>query len=44
MLQDKQLNIKEIASRLGFLEASHFSNYFKKHTAQSPADYRKQQV
>ena len=40
----KQLNVKEIAGRLGFLEASHFSNYFKKHTAQSPADYRKQLV
>lgn len=42
MLQDKQMNIKEVAGRLGFLEASHFSNYFKKHTHQSPADYRKQ--
>lgn len=44
MLQDKSLSIKEIAGRLGFLEASHFSNYFKKHTAQSPVDYRKQAV
>lgn len=42
MLQDKDMNIKEIAGRLGFLEASHFSNYFKKHTSQSPAEYRKQ--
>jgi len=41
MLQDKLMNIKEIAGRLGFLEASHFSNYFKKNTAQSPAEYRK---
>ena len=41
MLQDKILNIKEIAGRLGFLEASHFSNYFKKNTTQSPAEYRK---
>jgi len=44
MLQDKDLSIKEIAGRLGFLEASHFSNYFKKHTSQSPAEYRKQLV
>jgi AraC family transcriptional activator of pobA len=44
MLQDKQINIKEIAGKLGFLEASHFSNYFKKHTTQSPAEYRKQVV
>ncbi|WP_205513271.1 helix-turn-helix domain-containing protein [Longitalea arenae] len=44
MLQDKSMNIKEIAAKLGFLEASHFSNYFKKHTHQSPADYRRQLV
>ena len=44
MLQNKQINIKEVASRLGFLEASHFSNYFRKHTHQSPAEYRKQSV
>jgi AraC-like DNA-binding protein len=42
MLQNKLLTIKEIAARLGFLEPAHFSNYFKKHTAQSPAAYRKQ--
>ncbi|QEC42027.1 helix-turn-helix domain-containing protein [Pseudobacter ginsenosidimutans] len=44
MLQNKQVSIKEVASRLGFLEASHFSNYFRKHTHQSPAEYRKQSV
>lgn len=44
MLQNKEISIKEVAGRLGFLEASHFSNYFKKHTEQSPAAYRKQQV
>ena len=43
MLQDPELSIKEIAGRLGFLEAPHFSNYFKKHTLLSPAEYRKQQ-
>lgn len=42
MLQDEALSIKEIASRLGFLETPHFSNYFKKHTSISPAGYRKQ--
>lgn len=42
LLQDKTLSIKEIADKLGFLEAPHFSNYFKKHTGQSPAEYRKQ--
>jgi AraC-like DNA-binding protein len=44
MLQNKLLSIKEIAGRLGFLEASHFSNYFKKHTSLSPAEYRKHLV
>ncbi|SEL83164.1 helix-turn-helix domain-containing protein [Parapedobacter koreensis] len=42
MLQDEGLSIKEIAARLGFLETPHFSNYFKKHTSISPAEYRKQ--
>lgn len=42
MLQKEDLNIKEIAARLGFLETSHFSNYFKKQTSISPAEYRKQ--
>ncbi|GAB3171182.1 helix-turn-helix domain-containing protein [Telluribacter humicola] len=42
LLQDQDLSVKEIANRLGFLEAPHFSNYFKKHTSLSPADYRKQ--
>ena len=42
LLQNKDLAIKEIANRLGFLEAPHFSNYFKKHTSLSPVDYRRQ--
>lgn len=42
LLQDTALSIKEIADRLGFLEAPHFSNYFKKHTSLSPVEYRKQ--
>lgn len=42
MLQDPAQSIKGIAGRLGFLEAPHFSNYFKKHTALSPAQYRRQ--
>ncbi|WP_240643151.1 helix-turn-helix domain-containing protein [Sinomicrobium pectinilyticum] len=35
------VSIKEIGNHLGFLEASHFSNYFKKHSGKSPAAYRK---
>ncbi len=42
LLQDTDLSIKEIANKLGFLEASHFSGYFKKNTSLSPAEYRKQ--
>ena len=43
MLQNTSLSIKEIAYRLGFVEPTHFSNYFKKHTGVSPVLYRKQQ-
>lgn len=43
LLQDVTIPIKEIAYRLGFAESTHFSAFFKKHTAVSPADYRKQQ-
>lgn len=41
MLQNEAFSIKEIASKLGFHEAAHFSNYFRKHTDTSPAEYRK---
>jgi len=44
MLQNPELSIKEIAARLGFIEAPHFSNYFKRNTLISPLEYRKQQV
>jgi AraC-like DNA-binding protein len=42
LLQNSSVSIKEIAYLLGFAEATHFSNYFKKHTDLSPASYRKQ--
>ncbi|MBS1659917.1 MAG: AraC family transcriptional regulator [Bacteroidetes bacterium] len=44
LLQHSTSSIKEIAYLLGFGESTHFSNYFKKHTELSPADYRKQFV
>ncbi|WP_353185711.1 AraC family transcriptional regulator [Parapedobacter lycopersici] len=40
MLQHSEIPIKEIAARLGFSEAAHFSNYFKKQTGVSPTIYR----
>ena len=43
LLQHSTLSVKEIAYRLGFMEAAHFSNYFNKHTRQSPTKYREQQ-
>ena len=42
LLREDRLSIKETATRLGFLETPHFSNYFKKHTSVSPAEYKKQ--
>lgn len=42
LLQNSSTSIKEIAFLLGFSEANHFSNYFKKYTDTSPVLYRKQ--
>lgn len=42
MLQIASLSVKETAYHLGFGESTHFSNYFKKYTNQSPTTYRKQ--
>ncbi|WP_316838534.1 helix-turn-helix domain-containing protein [Pedobacter gandavensis] len=44
LLQNSRSSIKEIAFMLGFSEATHFSNYFKKYVALSPVAYRKQQL
>ena len=41
MLQHSSTSIKEIAFTLGFMEATHFSNYFKKHMGVSPLLFRK---
>ncbi|HEY4289882.1 MAG TPA: AraC family transcriptional regulator [Puia sp.] len=32
--------IKEMASELGFADTAHFSNFFKRHTQQSPLEFR----
>ncbi|MNQ12373.1 Arabinose operon regulatory protein [compost metagenome] len=41
LLRNSDLSIKEISFQLGFLETTHFSNYFKKNTQHTPAEYRK---
>lgn len=41
LLQNSTTPIKQIAGLLGFTEATHFSNYFKKNTNTSPAFYRR---
>jgi AraC-like DNA-binding protein len=40
LLTQTQWNISEIAFTLGFEEVDHFSNFFKKHSKQSPQHYR----
>ncbi len=42
LLQNKKLSIAQIAEMLNFPNASFFSQYFKKHTSQTPRDYRKE--
>ena len=42
LLQNSSISIKEITFKLGFSEAAHFSNYFKKHTGTTPVQYRKE--
>ncbi len=40
LLKQTQWNISEIAFSLGFDEVSHFSNFFKKHSGESPLKFR----
>jgi len=41
LLQNSNVSVKEIAYCLGFSDAAHFANYFKKHTNTSPLTFRK---
>jgi len=34
-------SVKEVYMELGFEDASHFSRFFKKHTKQSPSDFKR---
>lgn len=40
MLKHSTWSVSEIAYALGFSEATHFNNFFKKHIAQSPSKFR----
>ncbi len=40
LLRHSVWNISEVAYALGFSEATHFSNFFKKHTQSSPLQFR----
>lgn len=40
LLKQSHWNISEIGYSLGFSEATHFSNFFKKHTEVSPTQFR----
>lgn len=44
LLNQTDIAIKNIASRLGFADSSHFSHFFKKLTGDTPAAYRKEQL
>ncbi len=40
MLRHSNWNVSEIAFSLGFMEVTHFNNFFKKHVGQSPLKFR----
>ncbi|MBQ9561751.1 MAG: AraC family transcriptional regulator [Prevotella sp.] len=41
MLRDNSYSIKQIASRLGFANQSHFGSYFRRYVGMSPQQYRR---
>lgn len=40
LLSHSDWNVSEISEALGFEHAAHFTNYFRKHTTQTPTDFR----
>lgn len=42
LLRNNKLSIKQISSRLGFVNQSHFGTFFRRHTGLSPQQYREQ--
>ena len=43
LLESTELNISQVAARVGFSTSQHFSRVFRKHTGLSPARYRLQE-
>lgn len=41
LLRQSSWNVTQIADSLGFLETTHFNNFFKKHVGESPLKFRK---
>lgn len=44
MLKNSSCSISQIASTCGFSDQNYFSRFFKKHTGQTPGDFRKNQL
>ena len=44
MLINENVNMSDIAFKVGFMEQASFSRFFKKETGIAPLDYRKQQL
>jgi len=44
LLRHSKWGVAEIAYALGFTEATHFNNFFKKHTQISPTKFRNAEV
>ncbi len=42
LLADSKLTAKEVGEKVGFLNASYFVTWYKKHTGLAPTEYRKQ--
>lgn len=40
LLEDKRVNVSEVAYKLGYVSAAHFSRQFKRIVGVSPSDYR----
>lgn len=43
-LQDPDLSITQIAEKVGYEDANHFSRAFKRYTGRNPSDYRRSQL